>query len=565
MPRAARVSVKNAQRAVARDEREHLKAIGGAGLASPTVDSFQNFQQGMGMGTDNPMSDSRYGFNPISRDRTHLEWIHRGSWLGGIAIDTLADDMTRMGIDYVTELKPEDTDKLDRRMTQLNTWPTINEVIKWGNLYGGAIGVVLIDGQDLRTPLREQTVGIGQYKGLLALDRWMVEPSLEDLVTEYGPHLGLPKYYRVSQNAPALRGCAIHYSRIAFRIVGIELPYSQRLMENLWGISVLERMYDRMVAFDSASTGVAQLVYKAYLRTLKVKDLRNIVSAGNKPMQGLYQYVNTMRRFQGIEGITIVDAEDEFEVQEHSAFSGLGDALLHLGQQVSGSLQVPLVRLFGQSPAGLNSTGESDIRTYYDKVRQKQEKELHSGVTLCYRLGARSEGIALPDNFSIEFASLWDMTDTDKASVASTASTAIQGAHDSGLIGRKTALKELRQSSRVTGIFTNITQKMIAEADDDIEPPPPESGGGGEGIGGGLPPPPGAKEPVGGAPEGGGEQSGTQPTQPTQAKQSFPKPPDLGEDGGKTGPEGQAKTMDESYSCGGSVQCPPPRRRPTSR
>ena len=65
--------------------------------------------------------------------------------------------------------------------------------------------VALIDGQDPREPLRLNTIGPAQYKGMLVLDRWMVEPSLEDLVTDLGPNLGQPKYYRVTASAPALR------------------------------------------------------------------------------------------------------------------------------------------------------------------------------------------------------------------------------------------------------------------------------------------------------------------------------------------------------------------------
>jgi hypothetical protein len=32
------------------------------------------------------------------------------------------------------------------------------------------------------------------FKGLLVLDRWMVEPSLNNLVSDPGPDLGLPKF-----------------------------------------------------------------------------------------------------------------------------------------------------------------------------------------------------------------------------------------------------------------------------------------------------------------------------------------------------------------------------------
>ena len=163
-------------------------------------------------------------------------------------------------------------------------------------------------------------------------------------------------------------------------------------------------------------------------------------------------------------------------MQQHSAFSGLSDALNQFGQQLSGALQIPLVRLFGQSPAGLNSTGESDLRMYYDGIKQQQMKTMHGGITMAYQLTAKSKGIKLPDNFALDFASLWQLDDKEKADVASSVGQTVDKAVEGGLISQKTALKELRQSSRRTGIFTNITEEQINAADDEITPP------GGEGL-----------------------------------------------------------------------------------
>lgn len=468
----SKISVKAAARdALKADAKMRMQGPGTPLLSAATSDSFINFAHKLGIGADNALTGGSYGFNPITRNRNLLEWIHRGSWLGGVAVDLVADDMTRRGIEYISEMKPDDAEKLDHAATRFDVWNKVNETIKWGRLYGGALGVVLIDGQDLRQPLRLETVGPDQFKGILPLDRWMVEPTLEDLVTEMGPHLGLPKFYRVQPNAPALRGQAIHHSRVAFRLEGIKLPYQQRLTENLWGISVIERLYDRMVAFDTATTGAAQLVTKSYLRTLKVKDLRNIVASGGAPMAGLTAYVDMMRRYQGIEGMTMVDAEDEFDVQGHSAFSGLADALTQFGQQLSGALQIPLVRLFGQSPAGLNASGESDLRMFYDHIKQEQVKDLYHGMTLIYKLIAQSERVVIPENFALDFKSLWEMTETDKANIAKVTTDAVSSAKDTGLISDQVALRELRQSSRITGVFTNITQELIEQADDKVEDP----------------------------------------------------------------------------------------------
>lgn len=449
-----------------------------------TLDSFVNFNFNMGVGADNALTTSSYGFNPVTRNRTLLEWIHRGSWLGGVAIDVMADDMTRAGVAIDGGLDPSDVEKIEEEATRLNVWNEINDTIKWARLYGGAIGVLLIDGQDPSTPLRLNTIRKGQFCGILTLDRWMVEPSLSDLVTEYGPDLGNPKYYTVVASSHALSNKKIHYSR-CIRLEGIRLSYWQRLTENLWGISVLERLYDRMIAYDSASTGAAQLVYKSYIRTYKIKGMREVIAAGGPALAGLTQYVDMMRRFQSIEGMTLMDGDDEFESQTHTAFSGLSDALSQFGQQIAGALQIPLVRLFGQSPAGF-STGESDLRSYYDTVLQAQEKTLRRPVVTVYRAIAASLGIAIPDGTTFRFNSLWQISESEKSTIASTVATAVNTMEESGIIDRPTALKELRQSSEVTGIFTNISDEMIETAEN--EPPPLPEGEPPE-VGGLLPPP----------------------------------------------------------------------------
>jgi phage-related protein (TIGR01555 family) len=457
--------VRTAKSALTKDDKARESAIK---KNSKAFDSFQNFAHNLGIGADNAMSSSSYGFNPITRNRTLLEWIHRGSWLGGIAVDCVADDMTRAGVEIQGAIDPDDIQKIDECAVSLGVWNVINDTVKWSRLYGGAIAVLLIDGQDVSTPLRLNTIKKGQFRGLLSLDRWMVEPSLNDLVTEFGPHLGQPKYYSVTAQAPALSRMKIHHSR-CLRLEGIRLPYWQKVMENLWGLSVIERLYDRMIAFDSATTGAAQLVYKAYIRTYKIKDMREVVAAGGDALAGLTKYVDMMRRFQGIEGMTLLDAEDDFDGSSHGAFAGLSDALQQFGQQLSGALQIPLVRLFGQSPAGF-STGETDLRNYYDTIKQQQEKELRVPVTNIYRCIAASEGIELPVGTRVNFNSLWQLGEDEKANISQTVCDTVSKAEESGLIDRATALKELRQSSQVTGVFTNITDEMISDAEGEGPP-----------------------------------------------------------------------------------------------
>nr|WP_224791751.1 DUF1073 domain-containing protein [Pandoraea sputorum] len=433
-------------------------------------DSFQNFQARVGLGTGNQASQYSYGFDFISRNRVQMEAMYRSSWIVGAMVDTVADDMTRAGIEIGSQFDPDDKDKLNNSIERMALWDRLNENSKWSRLYGGSIAVMLIDGQDMSTPLRPKSIGPGQFKGLYVLDRWLVQPSLTDLVTELGPDMGMPKYYDVVADSMALTRQRIHYSRV-LRMDGVELPYWQKIAENLWGQSVIERLIDRLVAFDSTTAGAAQLVYKAHLRTMKVKDLRTIIAAGGPALEGLLKQLDMIRRYQSNEGLTLLDADDELQVDQYS-FSGLDNVLLQFGQQLSGATQIPLVRLFGQSPAGLSATGESDLRNYYDGIAQQQERKLRNPITRLLDVLIRSElGIEPPDGFSWEFRPLWQMTAKEKADTAGTVIGAVAEAVDAGLMTRAGGMKEIRASSHTTGVGTSITDEQIEDADD--EPPPP--------------------------------------------------------------------------------------------
>lgn len=425
-------------------------------------DSFVNFAAKLGIGANNLLSNSGYSFNYITRNRTQLEAGYRTSWLIRKAVDIPAADMTREGIEFTGELTPEQISHLETRMLELHMWNKLEEGLKWGRLFGGSIVVPLLDGQDVSKPLKLDSIGKGQFKGLLVLDRWLLQPNLSNLVTELGPDMGLPKFYQVVATAPGLAMMKIHHSRV-IRFEGLPLSYYQKIAENMWGESIVESIYDRLVAFDSGTMGAAQLLYKAHLRTISIDMLRDVIATGGEAYEALIKQMELIRLMQSNEGLTVLDAKDKFESHQYT-FAGVGDVLLQIGQQLAGALDIPLVRLFGQSPAGLNATGESDLRTYYDHVKREQNTHLRRPVTRLLHILCRSElGIEPPENLGYHFKPVWCLTEQDKADIANKdADTMTKVA---GEVSPQVILKELKQGSRVTGRFTNISDEDIADAD----------------------------------------------------------------------------------------------------
>ena len=438
-------------------------------VATRTNDTVENFAARVGLGAGNLLSQTEYNFSPLTRQRLKLERMYRSSWLVGAAVDVVGDDMTRAGVQLNSDTSPDSIEKLHTTINALSMWQYLNETIKWSRLYGGSLMAMMIDGQNPATPLVADTVAKGGLVGFAALDRWMVQPSYSNLVRAWGPDYGKPEYYDVVAQAPYMPSMRLHYTRVV-RMDGIELPFQQKIAENMWGMSVIERLQDRLTAFDSGTMGTAQLLYKAYLRTYKVKDYRSMVAFNSELTEKFHKLMDLMRIYQSNEGLTIIDADDEFETHAYS-FSGLSETLMVLGQQISGALGIPLVRLFGQSPAGLNSTGESDLRNYYDMIKAQQEARLRRPLTKLFDVLWRSVlGTDPPDTFAFTFNNLYQMNEMEKAEVAQRDAETVKSLHDAGVITTKIALQEMKQSSIQTGRFTNITDKDIKESE---EAPPP--------------------------------------------------------------------------------------------
>jgi hypothetical protein len=456
-----------------------------------TADSYQNMVSHTGFGTDNVNSFGGYGFFPITRLRIILDWAFRSSWVCRVACEAVAEDMTREGFDLGSEIDPDDAQELYGAFDQQHAiWDRLAEAITWSRLYGGAGAYVMIDGQKPETPLRSETVGPNQFLGILPLDRWLVQPSLNDLVTDRTSlDFGKPKYYTTVGDTPIHGNTKIHHTRF-LRFDGAKLPYYQRLSENMWDMSVLEPIWDRLLAFDMTTASTAQLVNRASLRTLAVENWKEVVGTGGKLLEAQLQAIEWLRRMQVNEGISIIDINDRIEYAQYT-FTGLDAVLIQMVQQLAGALGIPLVRFFGQSPAGLNSTGESDWRNYYDMIRTTQQRRLYTKVDFILDCVARSLRIKLPKGFTWSFNPLWQLQDAEKSSIANQITTTVLSAFEAGVLPNSAiVLKELKQQAQKTNIWTNITEEDIKQAENAPPQVPGMPGAMGGEEGAGMPPGP---------------------------------------------------------------------------
>lgn len=436
--------------------------------AVKTKDAYRNQAARLGYGTPNLLEATEYPLTRLTKNYQLMNSLYRSHWVVRRLIDVVPSDMMKNWIKLETQMPPDQLRRFDKliRMTQLKA--RILEGLRWGRLYGGAAGVILLEGQGdmLPEPLDLDTVMPGTFKGLLILDRWSgIMPLSTQIITDLSdPDFGLPDRYIISTETIS-RGVEVHHSRI-IRFPGRDLPYWEKQQEMYWGASEVEHVYDELRKRDNTSWNIASLVFNANLRVLKMKDLEQIFTTmDERAVQDIYSVIQAQNWLMSNTGTQLLGSEDDFQTFQY-AFSGLDKVYENFMMDLAGAAEMPVTKLFGRSPAGMNATGESDMQNYYDSIEEKQESYLRPIIDRLLPILLMSEFGAIPDDVDYSFGPVRRPSISESTDLASKRTTAVQGVYDSGMISQKVALKELRQMSEDTGMWTNITDEDIEKADD---------------------------------------------------------------------------------------------------
>ena len=437
-----------------------------------TNDAFQNPMTRTGVFMPNPLEATEYHLTRFTRNWQTINSLYRSHWIVRRIIDVVPEDMIKNGYHILTQLSPDQIKKIVRCDRTTRTSRRILEGLKWGRLYGGAGALIMIEGHEnqLDQQLDYDTVMPGSYKGLLVLDRWSGVTPEDKLVEDISdPEFGMPEYYTVSSDTLTV-GIRVHHSRI-IRFMGRPLPYLEQLAETYWGASELEHVFDELRKRDNVSWNIAILTFMANLRVMKMDGMSQVLAVGNEQAQmQLYNTVQGMNAMMNNNSIQVLGENDTYETHQYT-FGGIGETYDRFMMDVSGAAETPVTKLFGRSPAGMNATGESDMQNYYDTIEEKQEAELRPVYDKILPVMFISTLGGIPDDWDYEFNPIRRPRDDEMADLASKNTDSVTKAFQAGMVSQRTALKELRQQSEMTGMWSNITDEDIDRADDSVMQP----------------------------------------------------------------------------------------------
>lgn len=435
------------------------------------LDGWENEITGQGTSRDKTTFNA---FNPgrvLAEDE--LSALYHGNDVAQRMVDIVPDEMLREGFDIQLG-DPAIDQRMADKLEALQLDDKIANGIRWGRLFGGG-GLLLgcDDGRSAATPLMPERAKSLSY--VYEFDRrylwplsWYNDPG--------NPKLGQPETYMVtSPSAYASQPVAIvHESRLVL-FGGSPTGLLERQMNFGWDLSVLQRVTEVLGDFGMAWRAVALLLADGNQAVFKMAGLADAIASGSS--EALLARYREMDRARSIVRATVIDAGESIEgggganpeeFERHVfPMTGIPDTLQMLMLRLASTVRIPVTILMGQSPAGMNATGESDFRWFYDQIKSDQKRKLTPRIRRLARviLATKEFAGAKVETITVKYPVLWSETPLDAAQTQQAKATTDKLRIDSGeLLPEEVALQRGQPDGYDRDIVLTDDGRKVREA-----------------------------------------------------------------------------------------------------
>lgn len=405
-----------------------------------TKDALVSLVNGMGMvGSDKAASTA---YMSILYTDQQLAEMYRASWLPRKIVNIPAFDTFRKWVNWQADSK--DITKIEAEVKRLNLKGKLLQAKTKARLFGGAALYIGTKETDPSIPLDPKKIGLAgiTYLNIMLKRDLKAGEIVKDPASEYyGRHEFYTLNNGISSTMPNMgQQVVIHASRLVI-FYGDELPDNELTLatEQGWGDSVLTSTLSAIKQADGTAANIASLVFEAKVDIIRVPDL--MASLADPDYEGrLLSRFRLANIAKGTNGMLLLDKDEEYD-SKSTSFTNLPEVLMAFMQIVSGAADIPATRLLGQAPAGMNATGESDLRNYYDRIQAIQTTEIDPAIfnlmecVLWSALGRRDE-----DTHYI-WASLWQISDKERADIGFIDAQTIAKLNDTGLFPQEALAK----------------------------------------------------------------------------------------------------------------------------
>lgn len=443
------------------------------------MDTLFNLVTGMGTNKDKT-THTQFAFTQT--DKAQLDAAYRSDWISRKVVDIPAYDATREWRTWQAE--KQDITALTDLEKSLRVQKKVQMALMRARLYGGAALIMGVnDGRKPEEPLDIEKVSKDSFKWLHVVSRHELNAGQTDWNIQ-SPYFGQPAFYTRTlqhatvtaaskeQQAEAEREAkrfasggqlTIHPSRI-IRFTGLECP--EMNMADGWGDSVLQLCQDAIIQLGTVSSSLAALVQEAKVDIVKIPELSERMS--NKEYEKrLTDRFALAAMLKSIYSVMLLDKEEEWERVEQT-FTGMPEVMQAYMMMVCGAADIPATRFMGQSPQGMNATGDSDTRNYYDRVSTEQETSITPALDPLDVVLQLSALGTQPDGLYYEWNALWQMDDQQKADIETKRAAVVAQDVTMGLLDPM-VLQKGRENQLIESGFYPGLEQIIEEYGTDYD------------------------------------------------------------------------------------------------
>lgn len=324
-------------------------------------------------------------------------------------VDAVPDEGTRQGW-TITGLPADQATRVRGLLDDLGCDSILAEAWAWGRLYGGALVFVgADDGQPVDVPLDVRRVRAQKF--LRVVEKPYAHP-LKYNSDPLSPHYSDVEVWRI-QDPETGRVSMVHRSRV-LRFDGVRTSRRRRRRNNGWAHSEIRRVFDVLAQYEGGWASILTLLNDSSQGVFAIKNLFSLISQDKESV--IRKRLQMMDEGRSVARSIMIDADSEkYEKVETGTLAGLPGVVDGLTLKLAQAARIPVTILMGQAPAGLNATGDSDLRWFYDRIRTEQINVLRPRIEFLVRVAMLVLGIAEPPSWRVEFASLWQLTESEKA------------------------------------------------------------------------------------------------------------------------------------------------------
>lgn len=394
-------------------------------------------------------------------DPAQIEAAYRSSWLMRKVVDLPPQDETRAWRRW--QAAPAEIAAIEAEERRLDLRCKVRRARVLARLHGGGAILLGVGGDDPETPLDPAQVSRGSLRYAHVLSRWELGHGDRRLDPE-DPWFGFPDQFTLTGRSG--RQLRLHPSRVV-AFVGQPLPEASAIGGSgsgrswFWGDPLLQSIEDALKNADAAQNGFASLIDEAKVDVFGIPDLLSSL-ASREYEERLLKRLSLAKLGQSTHNAKIKDAGESWETRQVN-WAGMPEMIDRYLQLVAGAADIPLTRLLGQAPAGLNATGESDLRNYYDAVAAKQANEIRPLLDRIDAVMLRSLFGTPPAEAWYEFAPLWQMTPKERAEVDKLNAEVAAIDARSGLLPRAALVAGRAGRVRDDGVYPGIEAAIAGD------------------------------------------------------------------------------------------------------